>query len=178
MLHPDSQSLTITATNGTLLVLQPPCHITQAFDPKQPPSTLPAAHSFGAIWDTGASISVISQNVVAACGLTSIGPAITHGVGGVHNTETYLVNLMLPNGVNFIGVSVIRGDMHGIDVLIGMDVITSGDFVITNRGGNTVFSFRVPSEWRIDFVQEHHMNKLKQQKTHGVKHQNKPKKVK
>jgi len=35
-----------------------------------------------------------------------------------------------------------------------MDVITKGDFVITNFNGNTVFSFRVPSCECIDYVEQ------------------------
>jgi uncharacterized protein YchJ len=32
-----------------------------------------------------------------------------------------------------------------------MDLITMGDFAITNHGGNTVVSFRMPSQESIDF---------------------------
>ena len=37
------------------------------------------------------------------------------------------------------------------DVVIGMDVICNGDFAVTNKDGNTTFSFRIPSEETIDF---------------------------
>lgn len=40
------------------------------------------------------------------------------------------------------------------DILIGMDIITLGDFAITNVGGKTVFSFRTPSTKMIDYVEE------------------------
>ena len=40
------------------------------------------------------------------------------------------------------------------DVLIGMDIISRGDFAITHPGGRTKFSFRVPSQADIDFVEE------------------------
>jgi hypothetical protein len=33
----------------------------------------------------------------------------------------------------------------GIDVLIGMDIIGSGDFSVTHHNGNTTFSFCCPS---------------------------------
>jgi len=36
--------------------------------------------------------------------------------------------------------------------LIGMDVITLGDFSITNHNGITCMSFRVPSSHEIDYV--------------------------
>ena len=41
------------------------------------------------------------------------------------------------------------------DVLIGMDLISQGDFSVTNKGGSTVFSFRVPSQVHTDYVKEH-----------------------
>ena len=45
----------------------------------------------------------------------------------------------------------VEGHILGGDVLIGMDVITQGDFAVTNREGRTVFSFRVPSLIHLDF---------------------------
>ena len=41
-----------------------------------------------------------------------------------------------------------------LDVLIGMDIISLGDFAITNVGGKTTFSFRFPSIAEIDFVKD------------------------
>lgn len=37
-----------------------------------------------------------------------------------------------------------------VDMLVGMDIICSGDFAITNHGGNTTFSYRVPSSKEIE----------------------------
>ena len=42
----------------------------------------------------------------------------------------------------------------GLDVVIGMDIITRGDFAVTNLDGKTTFSFRIPSLADIDFVQD------------------------
>jgi hypothetical protein len=76
--------------------------------------------------------------------------------GGIGESKTYLVNLFLPNKVALAGVLVsecedIVGDFG---VIIGMDVITSGDFAITNTDDKTWVSFRVPSMGRIDYVEE------------------------
>ena len=38
------------------------------------------------------------------------------------------------------------GDFFDYDVIIGMDVIMFGDFVITNADGKTTFQFRTPSK--------------------------------
>jgi hypothetical protein len=40
----------------------------------------------------------------------------------------------------------------GIEALIGMDIITLGDFSITNHKGVTCMSFRIPSGHEIDYV--------------------------
>jgi hypothetical protein len=48
------------------------------------------------------------------------------------------------------------------DILIGMDIITIGDFSITNVDKKTVFTFRFPSIKTIDYVEEvNNLNKLK-----------------
>src|SRR3954471_12495542 len=59
----------------------------------------PALNKYVAIWDTGATGSVITQRVVDAGGLIPIGMALCHGVQGEHTTEVYLVSIALPNGV-------------------------------------------------------------------------------
>ena len=43
------------------------------------------------------------------------------------------------------------GDMGDYDVIIGMDIITLGDFVITNKDNQTWFAFRYPSSEHIEF---------------------------
>ena len=47
-----------------------------------------------------------------------------------------------------------QGAFAQFDVLIGMDIITQGDFAVTNLGGKTKFSFRIPSQASINFVTE------------------------
>ena len=37
---------------------------------------------------------------------------------------------------------------------IGMDIISQGDFAVSNFNGTTVFTFRPPSKATIDFVKE------------------------
>lgn len=37
------------------------------------------------------------------------------------------------------------------DIIIGMDTITRGDLAITNKNGETWFSFRIPSQEHIEF---------------------------
>jgi SEC-C motif/gag-polyprotein putative aspartyl protease len=147
------QSFTVAAP-GRLRALSTEAKIAAAFDPTQPPAGINYL-KFVAIWDTGATNTVITANVVAACGLKPVGMTKVHTAGGIRDSEVYLVNVALPNGVGFAGVRVTKGDIGtGADVLIGMDIIGTGDFAVTNAGGKTVFSFRYPSVEHIDFVKQ------------------------
>ena len=71
-----------------------------------------------------------------------------------HETDTYLVNIHLPNSVSIIGIRASENAIAGCDVLLGMDVIAGGDFAISNFNGQTWWTFRVPSNEPIDFVSE------------------------
>ena len=87
----------------------------------------------------------------------------------VRQSETYLVNIRLPNSVAFMGVRVTKGNLGDADVLIGMDIISQGDFAVTNVGGLTKFSFRVPSATHIDFVEDDKKRARAPQFEHGGK---------
>ena len=106
------------------------------------------------LWDTGASSSCISKRLARDLGLVQTGIATTFTAAGPSQTKTYVVNIGLPNPVQIPMVVVSEAELNGFDVLIGMDIITLGDFSITNVGGKTVFSFRVPSTETIDYVQQ------------------------
>jgi predicted aspartyl protease len=140
-------------------VLKTLAFVSAAFDPKILPH--PSQVQFDAIWDTGATNSAISQKVVDACGLKPIGMAQVHTANGIRNSEVYLINIALPNGVGFAAGRVTKADMGSTDVLIGMDIISQGDFAVTNKDGKTCFSFRCPSSTTIDFskTEPAHSNK-------------------
>jgi uncharacterized protein YecA (UPF0149 family) len=75
--------------------------------------------------------------------------------GGTLTTTSHLVNIALPNKMMCAMFRVAQMTLHGgIDVLIGMDIIGSGDFSVTHHNGNTTFSFCCPSRREIDFVAE------------------------
>jgi hypothetical protein len=141
--------------NGLLNVLITPCHVCAAHNPNGP-DPKPTPVEFNAIWDTGATGSVITQKVVDACGLQPTGMTHVRGVAGISVSEKYLINLNLnSNAIRFPSVEVTKGELGEIDVLIGMDVIATGDFSVTNANGVTVFSFRIPSQKHIDYVAIH-----------------------
>lgn len=136
---------------GLARELKTQCHISEAWDVASG-GQHPPIQEFTCLWDTGATGSVISQGVVDACGLQSVGTRDVYHVKGVsRNTPVFLVNILLPNSVGCAGIPVTLGDMKGFDVLIGMDIILRGDFAVTNRDGKTKMSFSIPSQEDIDF---------------------------
>ena len=108
---------------------------------------------FQAIWDTGATNSMISPVVIDYCGLRLSGFTRVNQIQNSYRAATYIVNIALPNGLVVSDVRVAEGRMLGSeDVLIGMDIIGFGDFAITHPNGNTKFTFRFPSTADIDFT--------------------------
>jgi len=127
--------------------------ICRGYDPKNVPAPIPPFKTFNAIWDTGATGSVISQKIVDDCGLKPIGMTQVHTAGGECTCEVYLVNVELPNQIRIANVLVTKANMGTTEILIGMDIISLGDFALTHKNGKTCFSFRIPSLIHIDFVE-------------------------
>jgi predicted aspartyl protease len=142
-------ALTILAS-GRQRVLVTPVKVGAAFDPR---NQIPTFRDYTGIWDTGATASVITQKVVDECGLKQISIDEAYGADGKYLTEVFLVCVQLPNGVGFSSLRVTKGKLvGGFDMLIGMDIIGSGDFAVTNYQGQTCLTFRSPSVERIDFT--------------------------
>ena len=145
-----TKSFTVEAPR-ILRVLVTPCKVCKGFDPSEgeKPELLV---DFNAIWDTGATSSVITPNVVESLGLSPISAAMVNSVGGKSISDVHLVGILLPNDVGFSDIQTTVGTIgDGIDLLIGMDIISRGDFAVTNKDGKTHFSFRFPSIEHIDF---------------------------
>jgi hypothetical protein len=120
-----------------------------------PPAQQPPGEKYTALYDTGATHSSISPQVVADLNLASIGATNVGVGGGTLTTTSHLVNIALANRVMFSMMRVAKIALHGgIDALIGMDILGMGDFAVTHHQGNTTFSFCVPSRREIDFVAE------------------------
>ena len=152
----ESTSFTLQAER-ILNVLTTPCNVSIAYNPhdlKAKNQPYPTPKKYIAIWDTGATGSVISEKVVKELGLQPAGFVPIYHAGGCGTFPWYKVNIMLPNNVGFYEIKVTQAKLTSADVLIGMDIISSGDFSITNVDNKTTFSFRVPSVKRIDYVEE------------------------
>jgi hypothetical protein len=160
--------------NGITDRIVTPVKLCQAFDPAQPPSPPYPLHDTTALWDTGATKSVITDATALALNLTPVGTAMVGHAGGISPSSTYLVNFFLPNNVIIYGVLVSKcHDTAGnFGAIIGMDIICKGDFSITNVGDKTCMSFRYPSINIIDYVEE--ANALKRNAVGGKVSRNAP----
>ncbi|MFY9463288.1 MAG: aspartyl protease family protein [Candidatus Sungiibacteriota bacterium] len=114
-----------------------------------------------AIWDTGATHSAITKKVADELGLKPTGVVEVRYGDGKSPTNTYLINIALPNNVMFGQLRVTEAQLIPDDntsddqqpqLLIGMDIIGMGDLAVTNANGKTILSFRVPSVAEVDFV--------------------------
>jgi len=132
-----------------------------AWEPQKPSSSLvipPAQPKLRAVWDTGSTNTAITEHIVNTCGLKPTGMTVVNTAGGTVNRPTFFINLFLPSHVVFPQLKVTQAvQITGGDLLIGMDIMCQGDFVVTNKDGKTTFSFRMPSCECIDFVKQINM---------------------
>lgn len=107
-------------------------------------------------WDTGATGTCISKSLVSKLKLNPTGMIQVHTPSGVGIMNKYMIDIILNNEVVVKNVPVMDSEIgnQGIDVLIGMDIITIGDFAVSNYRGKTQFTFRIPSQANIDFSKE------------------------
>ena len=108
-----------------------------------------------ALWDTGATNTCISKNVVNQLGLISNGKVKIKTPSGEMWVNEYRVDIKLVNEnviVDNVYVTDSEIGNQGLDVLVGMNIISLGDFTVSNHNGQTVFSFRIPSSGRTDYV--------------------------
>lgn len=98
------------------------------------------------LWDTGATSTTIYTALADKLGLPCVGKEIMKGAGGEYEAKKYLAGLILPNNV-IIPYIMLYGfaGAKRFDMLIGMDIITRGDFLISSTANNTYFSIQQPS---------------------------------
>ena len=106
-------------------------------------------HIENAAWDTGATNTVITPEIVNALGLKPSDKHAVSTLNGIIEVNTYLIDLCFENGYKIANLRVFSGEDYSnfdYDVLIGMDVITHGDFIVSTVNDETVFSFRMPAQ--------------------------------
>ena len=98
-----------------------------------------------AVWDTGATHSVLSPKIVQELGLFPIDTCIVRGINHDQISDIVIASISLTSELFLTGRRFSVNNIPGADVLLGMDIITMGDFVINNADGQTLFSFVIPS---------------------------------
>lgn len=133
-------------------VIHSPIQITNIFDKSK------IIDSIG-LWDTGATNSCITKEYAEALELQVISKASVSGVFGTQEANVYMVNVTLNNKSISVDIKVTECDALSADkqvgMLIGMDIISMGDFTISNHNNKTTMSFRVPSIATTDYVKLH-----------------------
>lgn len=106
-----------------------------------------------ALWDTGANCCCISEELAQLLGLCPVGKVSFYTPSGTGIAYTYLVDIVLPNNMIIKNVKMCSSKIgaQNLDLLIGTDIISKGDFAISNYKKNTCFTFRIPSKECIDF---------------------------
>lgn len=103
-----------------------------------------------AVWDTGATETMITTNIVKELYLKPLGQIQVYSFYGVETTNVYLVHIGLPTGDAVVDIEAMECQSEAYDVIIGMDVISQGDFAFTNANDESVFSFRLPANEHIE----------------------------
>jgi len=104
--------------------------------------------AINALWDTCSSESVISSNLADKLELRSIGSALLNGTNLSYKTKIYEIILLLVEKQQ-IKLQVTESPQinnSGIDILIGLDVISLCDFAISTDGEYLYMSVRYPSK--------------------------------
>lgn len=149
------KAFTFTGTN----ILNRLCTDVYVFS-KYSNQDLSKTQKWRAVWDTGATSTCISSNIVSRLNLIPIGKKLNSTAGGIVECNTYCIDIILPNNVSANGFVVHEVSLTDCDMLIGMDIIKYGDFSISNFEGRTQFSFRIPSVNHADYVKEYKMQKI------------------
>lgn len=102
--------------------------------------------SCSAIWDTGATNSMIAECIARKLMLKPIGRATVAGVHGVNSTNCYIVTVRFSNGVELKNIKASEAsNTGGFGLLVGMDIIGKGVLHIdgTSDELNVVFELHV-----------------------------------
>jgi len=96
-----------------------------------------------AIWDTGATTSLINEKIVKTLKLKEISVAKVKHVAGTSTFPIYLAAIEIQGGMNLSEHRLVSfPSIHAFEMIIGMDIIALGKFCIENKNGNSVFSFK------------------------------------
>ena len=98
-----------------------------------------------AMWDTGSTATILSRRLVSELQPEGFQQGGIIGIGGETKGSTYLVHIFLPTGDAVTCHEVYEADMEW-DAIIGMDIISLGNFHLDCDHGETLFSFELPND--------------------------------
>lgn len=120
-----------------------------------------------ALWDTGATNSVVFKDLALRLKLPAVGRATTVGIHGPKDVDVFTVDILLMERVLFSTWRVSAGNTGPTSpgIIIGMDIITKGDTSFMASEPGYLFSFLVPSAKQpCDFAAE--VNRFNQEQLH------------
>lgn len=96
-----------------------------------------------ALWDTGTSVTVITPRVAETLNLPKLDGKFTlNAVNNQSEAQLCVARVILPNNKAYGPIAVAVQNLPSVDVLLGMDVISSGTFTIERKpDGGTRFTF-------------------------------------
>lgn len=124
--------------------------VSDTFNPVFDSGEHPECIQVSQLWDTGAVRTMVAKRVANALNLRPVGKARNITSHSITDVECFRINVILPNGIELNGISAICDELPDVDMLIGMDIISLCDFVITNSNNQTKFSFRIPGNGNSD----------------------------
>lgn len=108
-----------------------------------------------ALWDTGANSTCLRADIANQLNLPIISYTTMQTANNIaDNVPLYYLNIGLPNKIVINNVLVPGANLCSTEMIIGMDIIGLGQFVISNYNNKTTFSFVVPSICATDYVKE------------------------
>lgn len=104
-----------------------------------------------AVWDTGVTRSVVSSNIANYLNLEKRGGGFTIGIGGRVEVRLALA-LAFPGNADWytIANSIVSQLPASIDFLIGLDIITLGDFCLKHAESGTLLEFVFDQEYFVN----------------------------
>jgi hypothetical protein len=106
-----------------------------------------------ALWDTGATISAITPKLVKELNFIPAGTMAISGITGSLDVEFVLTTIQLPAGILRKNIKMAVCDFsQDINIILGMDIITLGDFELLHGSNKTIFSFSSPPSAKIKLM--------------------------
>ena len=120
----------------------------------RPPTEQEKEYTFQALWDTGTRESLITYPAITKLDLKSKGEGEISGTGGPARSRLFNVDIIFSNGYEKLNWNLFeypgaKDKKYGL--VIGMDIISLGDFAITKKDGKAFLSFRIPNKYLVDF---------------------------